>query len=86
MVLTIVVGGIALSQRLLNSSGGSAGDVIAVSIVAVIGISAYAPLRRSVRWVVDRAMYGMTPSYPEFVQGLQRDLASADPDSELPKR
>jgi hypothetical protein len=85
MVLTIVVGGIALSQRLLNSSGGSAGDVIAVSIVAVIGISAYAPLGRSVRWVVDRAMYGMTPSYPEFVQGLQRDLASADPDSELPE-
>ena len=85
MVLTIVVGGIALSQRLLNSSGGSTGDVIAVSIVAFIGISAYAPLRRSVRWVVDRAMYGMTPSYPEFVQGLQRDLASADPDSELPE-
>ena len=85
MVLTIVVGGIALSQRLLDNSQNSSGDIIAVSLVAFIGISVYSPLRRGTRWVIDRAMYGMTPSYPEFVQGLQRDLASADPESELPE-
>jgi signal transduction histidine kinase len=85
MVLTIVIGGVALSQRLLNASGNSTGDVLSVSIVALLGISLYGPLIRGVRWVIDRAMYGMTPSYPEFVQGLQRDLASADPESELPE-
>ena len=33
--------------------------------------------------MVDRLIYGETPTYPEFLQGLQRDLTGGDPDRDL---
>ena len=85
VVLTITVGGVALAQTLVEGADSvSRGGIIAISLVVVAGIVVYGPLRSGVRWLVDRIVYGFTPSYPEFIGGLQRDLASADPESELP--
>ncbi|MDA1035503.1 MAG: sensor histidine kinase [Chloroflexi bacterium] len=85
VVLTISVGGVALAQSVVEGADSvSSGSLLAISLVVVVGIVVYAPLRSAVRWLVDRIVYGFTPSYPDFVRGLQRDLASADPEFELP--
>lgn len=82
-VLGLIVGGIALTN-LAFGIGGSAQEVIALSFVALVGVMVYRPISGGARWLVDRLVYGSQLSYPEFVHGLQRNLASADPESELP--
>jgi signal transduction histidine kinase len=85
MVTVIVLASVAAGHRLIEGTDSSTGDLIITSILVVIGITIYGPLRRCVRWVIDHLLYGLTPSYPEFVQGLQRDLTNADPENELPE-
>jgi signal transduction histidine kinase len=83
-VLAFVMGGIALVNEVFGGTHHTLNETFAISVVAFTGIMAYRPLGWSARWLVDRLVYGSTPSYPEFVHGLQRNIASADPESELP--
>ena len=54
-----------------------------LGLILVVGISAYFPVRRAIRWLVDKAAFGLTPSYPEFLQGLQGDLTGANQHSDV---
>jgi signal transduction histidine kinase len=83
-VFGFVVSGMTLVNGMFSDRDRAAGEMFAVALVALLGVLAYSPISRGARWVIDRLIYGTTLSYPEFVHGLQRNLASADPERELP--
>lgn len=78
VLLSFVVAGVALSSRLSGADSGTTGDLVVAGVLVVMGITAYSPLLRGARRLVDRLFYSDTPSYSEFVQGLQQDLTQAD--------
>ncbi len=75
VLLSFVVAGITLANRISDTSETSV-ELILAGVLVVVGISVYRPLVRGARGLVDRVFYTDTPSYSEFVRELQQDLNS----------
>jgi hypothetical protein len=53
----IVILGVLASNRLFREDTGySAGEIAGIAIIVVVGIMLYSPMRRGVRWIIDRAV------------------------------
>ncbi|MEX2598726.1 MAG: sensor histidine kinase [Dehalococcoidia bacterium] len=85
LVFGMVVAGVAATDQFFRADiPHSPVEIVVLALILLAGIFSYHPVKNLVRKAVDRLMYGGAISYPEFIQGLQRDLTSADPESDLP--